>query len=365
MKKLLYITNGIKDPAGLERVLSIKASGFADTLRYEVHIIVLNHNGAVPFYTFSPLICIHDVTVKGHFFSYLWKYVIGIRNKVKQIKPDLILVCDDGLKGFFLPLMLPNGVPMIYERHVSKVIELGLNPSLIKRIKVWTTFFLMEQLGKLFDRFVVLTESNRNEWKMKNVCVIANPLSFYPEANATLNEKRVIAVGKQGLQKGYDRLLQAWAKVTKNHPDWELDIYGKKEPKEQLEALANALHIQSSVHFYEPTSFIQERYLNSSLFVLSSRFEGFGMVLIEAMACGLPCVSFDCPYGPKDIISHNRDGLLVENNDIEGLSNALQQLIADDQLRKKMGRNAKVNVQRFLPETILAQWESLFTELIS
>jgi glycosyltransferase involved in cell wall biosynthesis len=364
MKRLLYITNGIKDPAGLERVLSIKASAFADLKRYEVHIVVLNHNGAVPFYTFSPLIHLHDVAVKGNAIKYFWSYAMGLRKLVNRIQPDLILVCDDGLKGFFLPLLLPKKVPMVYERHVSKVIELGLNPSLLKRIRVRFKFFIMEQLGKRFDRFVVLTASNCEEWKMKNVRVIANPLSFYPEKSAQLIEKKVIAVGKQSFQKGYDRLLDAWAAVVKKYPDWKLEIYGKKAPKENLESLACTLKIESTVAFYDPTSSIQEKYLNASLFVLSSRFEGFGMVLIEAMACGLPCVSFDCPHGPKDIIRHDEDGFLVENDNNLELSAAIQKLIANEELRIQMGQNARNNVRRFLPEPIIQEWEMLFKELI-
>ena len=363
--KLLYITNGIKDPAGLERVLSVKASYLADELNYEVHILTLNNNGAIPFYTFSKNIIHHDVAVGGNPFRYIKSYVSGIKVAVKQIQPDIILVCDDGLKGFFLPLMVDKPCPMIYERHVSKVVELGENPSLLKKIIVGAKFFLMRQLGKTFDQFVVLTEDNRKEWPMTNVVVISNPLSFYPNESSALSNKKVIAVGKHSLQKGYDRLLQSWVEVQRDFPDWQLEIYGKIDLKYQFEELSKSLNINETVTFFPPVADIQSKYLASSIFVLSSRFEGFGMVLIEAMACGVPCVTFDCPYGPADIVAHQQDGLVVKNNDITAFALAIKDLIEKENLRIAFGKAAKQNVKRFLPEVILPQWDALFKRYIS
>lgn len=363
MKKLLYITNGIKDPGGLERVLSVKASWLADHFDYEVHILVLNNKGAKSFYHFSEKIKIHDIPVNGNPFRYFKLYTAGIKKVVREIKPDIISVCDDGLKGFFLPMILGKPCLMIYERHVSKLIELGGNPSLVKKTVSGLKFWLMAQLGKRFDRFVVLTKDNLKEWRLKNAIVISNPLSFYPETSSRLENKKVIAVGKQGVQKGYDRLLKAWQTVSEHCPDWQLEIYGKIAPEQGLDALAKQLGIEKSVSFFPPVADIQGKYLESSVYVMSSRFEGFGMVLIEAMACGVPCVTFDCPYGPADIVSHNQDGLVVPNHDIEALADAIQTLIEDENLRKKMGANAKENVKRFLPETIVSEWDRLFKSL--
>lgn len=362
--RLLYITNGINGAGGLERVLAIKTSYLADKLGYEVHILSLNEPQIQPFYEFSSNVQFHSCNVEGNIFQYFFAYRQGIYNVVKKIHPDVISVCDDGLKGFFIPLLLDKRIPKVYERHVSKVIEMNDSFSLIKRVSIQIKWRIMSYLAKYFDAFVVLTKGNLNEWDtLKNSVVIPNPLSFYPDNSSNLKSKKVIAVGKQGYQKGYDLLLKAWEKVVKNNSDWELEIYGKFEPKENLVELADELGIAKNVRFFSPTQQIEEKYLEVSIFVLSSRFEGFGMVLIEAMACGLPCVSFDCPHGPSDIINHMEDGLLVLNGDTEQLANALIDLIAYDEKRKFIGATAKENVKRYLPQHIMPIWDKLFRKL--
>jgi glycosyltransferase involved in cell wall biosynthesis len=362
--KLLYITNGIKDPGGLERVLSVKASYLADALGYEVHILTLNNDAAIPFYAFSNKIIHHDIAVGGNPIHYFKSYLSGIKATVKAIQPDIILVCDDGLKGFFLPILLQKPCSMFYERHVSRVIELGEEPSFIKKVKVGAKFFLMKQLGKTFDKFVVLTPDNKKEWPMHNVVVISNPLSFYPNEISTLTNKKVIAVGKHSLQKGYDRLLESWQVVQEEYPDWQLEIYGKIDLKYNFEQLSNTLQVDKTVTFFPPVAAIQAKYLESSIFVLSSRFEGFGMVLIEAMACGVPCVTFDCPYGPADIVTHQEDGLVVKNDDTLAFAQAIKVLIEKQNVRNEMGKKAKQNVKRFLPELIMPQWDALLKSYV-
>ena len=363
--KLLYITNGLNGSGGLERVLSIKASYLAEKMGYEVHIVCLNDSHLNLFYDFSSKIFLHCISVSTNPVAYIKSYVSGLNKIVSQINPELILVCDDGLKAFFLPLLIKSKAKMVYERHVSKTISIAKNAGFLKRTATKFQFFLMNVLAKKYDKFVVLTNENRKEWPLQNLEVISNPLSFYPEASATLTAKKVIAVGKQSHQKGYDLLLQAWQKVVTQQPDWQLEIYGKKEPSEGLEAQASSLGISSNVQFFDPVKNIEVKYLESSIYIMSSRYEGFGMVLIEAMACGVPCLSFDCPYGPSDIIADGEDGFLVSNGDITLLAQKLLLLIENDGLRTKMGNNAKVNVKRFLPETICNQWDALFKSLTS
>lgn len=363
--KLLYITNGINGAGGLERVLSIKASYLAEQYQYDVTILCLNNADKDPFYTFSNKIKMVSLAVGGNPIQYIAAYKKGIQHLVEQIKPDVISVCDDGLKGFFIPKIIGAKIPVVYERHVSKEIEVNASFSFLKKQLIQMKWRLMEQLASSFSKFVVLTNGNTMEWSsLSNMIVIPNPLSFYPKESSTLQNKKVIAVGKQGFQKGYDRLLAAWQLVNRKHPDWQLEIYGTISAEYRLEELSKSLGIGDSVIFYPPEKDIQSKYMDSSVYVMSSRFEGFGMVLIEAMACGVPCVSFDCNYGPADIISHNVDGMIVPNGDIAALANSIITLLSRGDLRINMGEKAKSNVKRFLPEVVVKEWDILFNQLV-
>ncbi|MCB4234501.1 glycosyltransferase [Kaistella anthropi] len=177
--KLLYITNGITGAGGLERVLAVKASMLAERFGYEVHILSLNEEGIHTFFMFSPKIIRHSIAVVGNPLHYIKAYRSGIQQKVKEIEPDLISVCDDGLKGFFIPKILGTKIPIIYERHASVL----LNGSRIQHR-------LMKYLASGFDKFVVLTTGNLKEWKPSNTAVIPNPVSFYPAHCASLTSKK-------------------------------------------------------------------------------------------------------------------------------------------------------------------------------
>lgn len=371
MKKLLYITNAIDGSGGLERVLSVKTKVLAEDFGYVVHIITLSRTEHGEdqscknhlFFSFSEKIKLHNINVSGNLFQYISQYVTGIRKLVSEIKPDIILVCDDGWKAFFLPKILGKKIPIIYERHVSKLVEVSENQSIIKRMVTKGKFKLMDFLAKDFTRFIVLTDGNKNEWKLTNLQVIPNPLPFYPTEKSSLENKKVIAVGKQSYQKSYDRLLKSWSLIDKEFQDWELHIYGKFDENLGLEQLAKELNIEKQVFFHLPEKNIEEKYAESSIFVLSSRYEGFGMVLIEAMSFGIPCVSFNCPYGPSDIIKNNEDGFLAENGNEKELAEKLQKLMKDENLRLQMGNKARENMQRFLPENVVKQWDELFKRL--
>ncbi len=366
MPRLLYITNQICSSGGLERVLSIKASYFADHLGYEVHILTLNQGDEDLFYDFSDKLQYHDINVNRSPLGFIKSYRTGIRKVVEKVNPDVICVCDDGVKGFFVPKIIGKPCPMVYERHVSKLVaETEGKMSFIKRLIAKVKYALMDYGAKFYDAFVVLTHGNLVEWKSKNLKVISNPLSFYPEEKSSLKNKKVIAVGKHCYQKGYDRLLESWQLVVEKHPDWILEIYGAFNPDHDLEKLSIDLGIEDNIRLYAPVKNIRDKFLEASIHVLSSRFEGFGMVIIEAMSCGVPPVSFDCRCGPSDIISQGEDGILVENGDIKSFSTALLDLIENEDKRNAMGIAAKNNVKRYLPENIAQQWNQLFTSLIN
>ena len=357
--KLLYITNGITGSGGLERVLSVKASMLADDFGYEVHLLSLNEIGKKSFFSFSDKVLHHSIPVTGNPLQYFLKYKKGIQKVVSEMQPDLISVCDDALKGFFLPQIINTTAKWIYESHASLLLEdKGSGIPFAKKMQ----HRFKQYLGNAFSKVILLTEGNRKEWQLNNFLVIPNPAPFETKEFSTLKNKKIIAVGSYSYNKGYDLLLKIWGQIEKDFPGWELNIYGR-ETQKNLQHIVDNLYLEN-IHFYDPVADIGAKYLDSSIMVLPSRSEGFGMVLIEAMTFGLPVISFDCPNGPKDIVTAGEDGFLVENGNTYEFAEKLKSLMSSENLRQEMGKKATENVQRFSARRIVEQWDALFRSLV-
>lgn len=373
--KLVYLTPALYMAGGVERVLTLKANYFAEHFGYDVTIILTEGKGKSPFYPLSERIKVVNLDIG---FEQLWNcsflkkifvYLKKQRQYKKALTAELMKLCPDITVSLlrreinFL-IGIKDGSKKIGELHVNRLNYRNFeanDTNFIKQLfaKLWM-FSLVKQLKRL-DRFVVLTEEDKLAWpELKNVSVIPDPLSFVPTAQSTLGVKRVIAVGRYVYQKGFDLLLQAWAKIERQCPDWMLVVYGDgdRAPYEQM--MRNLGIDTSRCLLNGPTTDIQREYVNSSLFVFTSRFEGFGMVLVEAMACGLPVVSFACPCGPKDIVRDGEDGFLVENGNIDELVQQLMKLMVDHRLRTAFARHAQQNAQRFNIEQTALRWKSVF-----
>ena len=378
--KIVYCTPALYMAGGVERVLTLKANYFAEHFGYDITIILTEGKDKPLFYPLSDRIKIVNLDVNFEelwtcsfvkkVFVYLSKQRIfkkRLTAELMRIRPDITVSLLRREINFINDIK--DGSKKIGELHVNRANYRNFEEGDANFIKNLFAKFWMRSLVshlKQLDKFIVLTEEDKASWtELSNVEVIPDPLAFDVAEVSPLKAKRVIAVGRYVYQKGFDLLLQAWAKIEKQFPDWELAIYGMGD-RSPYENLAKQLGVDMNrCHLNGSTQNIRKEYLESSLFVFSSRFEGFGMVLIEAMACGLPVVSFDCPCGPKDIVSHDEDGLLVPSGDIEKLANAMSQLMDSYELRHQMAKNAIGNVRRFQIDEIADKWQLLFEDVLN
>ena len=373
--KIVYCTPALYMAGGVERVLTLKANYFAEHFGYDITIILTEGKDKPLFYSLSDKIKVINLDINFEelwtcsfvkkAFVYLKKQRIfkkKLTNELMRIRPDITISLLRREINFINEIK--DGSKKIGELHVNRANYRNFEAGDSNAIKNMFAKYWMRNLVshlKRLDRFVVLTEEDKASWtELDNVEVIPDPLAFDIDKVSPLANKRVIAVGRYVYQKGFDILLQAWDKIAKLHPEWELAIYGMGD-RTPYERIVEELHIdRNRCHLNGPTDDIKQEYLNSSLFVFSSRFEGFGMALIEAMACGLPVISFDCPCGPKDIVRHQEDGLLVPSGDVAELSDAIHQLLSDDALRHVMAKKAIVNVRRFELSEIAERWKNLY-----
>ena len=378
--KIVYCTPALYMAGGVERVLTLKANYMADVLGYDITIILTEGKDKPLFYPLSKKIKVINLDVDFEalwtcsFFKKIFVYLQKQRIFKKRLTEELIRLKADITVSLLRREInfindIQDGSRKIGELHVNRAnyrnFEAG-DTNIVKRLfaKYWM-HNLVSHLKRL-DRFVVLTEEDKASWtELSNVEVIPDPLAFDIDQVSPLTNKRVIAVGRYVYQKGFDLLLHAWKLIEQQHPDWELVIYGMgdRTPYEQIITELQIDRIRC--HLNGSTSDIKAEYLNSSLFVFSSRFEGFGMVLIEAMACGLPVISFDCPCGPKDIVRHNEDGLLVPSGNIDALAEAMHQMMLDDSLRQQMAKVAVKNVQRYKLNEVCQRWQKIFEHIAS
>ena len=358
--KILYIVPNINNEGGVARVIAVKSNYMIDKFGYKISILTQNKGNYPLFYDFHHDISMVDMTLKGSIISFMKSYKSELNCHIKTINPDIIIVCDNGLKAFLLPFIVETKIPIILEIHSSKFVkEADLN-SIGFYFKQKMTH-LIKSIGiKKYKNSVVETLESNKEWKLKNGIVIANPLWFSTTEKSNLNSKKVIAVGRHVYEKGFDRLLKIWKKNSEKYPDWTLDIYGSSDSENSLQKLASQLEITNNVFFHEPTISITEKYLESSIYLMTSRYEGFGMVLIEAMACGLPVIAYDCPVGPKAIVLNNSNGFLVENGNDTDFLNKLNLLISDTNLRSKLGIKAKESSSKYDIDFVMNQWRDLF-----
>jgi glycosyltransferase involved in cell wall biosynthesis len=379
--KILYVINKMTNLAGIERILTCKMNYLSEKSEYAVHLLTYEQpNQALSFQineriTYCPINAPipqrEGLTLWGwmtKYFSARKVFKLEFTHLLKNIRPDIV-ICT----GYAYPVLdiiidasRQFNAKIIMESHVKgdtvSMKKYIFNHTLASLFSSWDSYILKKV--KKADCVVTLTQEDKEFWKSyaKRIEVIPNILTITPQKVCDYGTKRVIAAGRYVHQKGFDMLLEAWHLLDKHLSDWHLYIFGN-ENRKPYQHIVDKYDMNHHVHLMPATPEIVEEFSKSSIFVLSSRFEGFGLVLAEAMSCGLPCISFDCPYGPRDIITDQEDGILVENGNIEALAKAIERLMTNEDLRRSMGEKAINNVARFDRKTIMSQWEQLFHNL--
>ncbi len=375
--KIIYCTHSTYNPGGMERVLYNKVKYFSEQMHWDVTVVTTDQHNRLPFYPFPESVRMIDLginysedNVKGD-FGKICGYLKKRRRHRKLLEELLIKEKADIVvslypsESSFIP-DIKDGSKKVLEIHYCKFFRLQYGrKGLLGAIDRWRTW-QDERIVRRFDKFVVLTNEDRGYWgKLPNICVIPNAAMFVADRYSDVSVKRVIAVGRLDYQKGFDRLIQAWEIVNKSgkYDDWRLDIFGQGDWKDMLQGMIDKKGLNGSAFINKPTKNIGDEYADSSMLVMSSNYEGFPMVMIEAMACGLPVVAFDFKCGPKDIIRNEENGLIIHNGDIKALADGIMKLMEDTENRKRMSLNARKIVDTYSEKAVMEKWIGLFNNL--
>jgi glycosyltransferase involved in cell wall biosynthesis len=352
--KLLFFISSMWG-GGAERVMSILCNELIKR-DYDVNLATnINHTFAYKLDTGIKIIPLYPEDYwKKHKIIRLILYIKRIRSIVSQTKPDIIISFMHNICAITYGMRIPviQSEHTTYSRKVSKKFNIG-------------RLFI----NKLANKVTVLTQQDFDLLgnRLPNKVVMPNPLSFPIYTAENMRNNAILAAGRIDVWhvKGFDNLLKSWSLIAQKHKDWHIEIAGTGNDKNinYLKQLTKQLGIEDSVYFLGFVKDIDKLMQQSHIFVLSSRYEGFGMCLIEAMSQGCACISFDCPTGPKEIITDGYSGILIENQNIEKMSEAILRVIEDEELREMLSQNAGKEVIRFTPDKTVERWEELFKEL--
>ena len=370
--KLLYICDALAIFGGLERVLIEKANWLVEHGGYEVCLLTVNQGNHPVCFPLHQDVSHEDLDIRFYEQYHLpfWRRVIRsrqlhrlfrecLKSKIQEKAPDIIIctrldyICD--------VVSLKGDIPLVFESHSSCLASRFEGDGIFRRFHVW----YLQQAVKRADMTVALTNGDADEWRKltPKVWVIPNLVHLNESGSySDCTAKSVIYVGRSSKQKDVGSLLRIWSVVHQRHPDWCLHIYGGYGEK-QDSLLTTIRQMDAKVQVHEATSVLFEKYKQSSILLLTSRYEPFGLVLPEAMSCGLPVVAFDCPYGPADIITEGSDGFLICERSLQEFANRVCQLIDHWDLRVKMGKSGIESSKKYAVSCIMPQWKQLFDQL--
>ena len=383
MKTILYIWRSMALLGGIERVLSIKINWLAShgykvilvTYEQGCHPIILSlHPNVTIININTPIYSLSKYPLFLRYFKYIRMkatFQSRLKDVVEEFHPDIVLTiagCMNVIKEIYKSCKHAKIIMESHETYhsVTKEYMYRENPVLRIAAKLYDNQNI-NILNRL-NRIVTLTQGDADEWR-KHIStpieIITNPLTHYPVSitNSKRQYCRIIAAGRIEDVKGFDKLIKAFAIIADKCPQWRVDIFGKGSKESCLQSLIAQYRLENRIAILPPTKDIYIEYQKSDFYVLSSQHEGLGMVLLEAMSCGIPCLSFDCDYGPREIIKNGVTGLLVENGNNVKLAEGILWMINHPYERIQMGEKARESVKRYQTDYIMLQWIELFNLL--
>ena len=380
--KLLFIIDKMQDYAGIERILTCKMNYITTQTTHQVFLTTYEQQCKPLSFPMDEQIVYYPIDVSiplrddYSFLSWLkaYRHARNIfkhqyKNLLIAIQPDIVIstIYSYPILDIIIKVSHAQGIKTIMESHtqgetIKMCNKFHYNKKLFYLFSLWDMHILKSL--RSCNCVVTLTEQDIPFWEpfSRRTIMIPNMLTIQPKRVKNYAVKRIISAGRYMSEKGFDMLLEAWHLLPDQFCDWHLYIFGNGD-KSVYQDIVDKYNMGGTVRLMPATNDIAEEFSKSSIYVMSSRYEGFGLVLAEAMSCGLPCVSFDCPYGPREIIKDGEDGLLANYKDIKDLSHKMVLLMSDTELRCEMGKQAIRNISRFEPRTIMNQWINLFQSI--
>jgi glycosyltransferase involved in cell wall biosynthesis len=369
--KIAFLIDQVYKHGGIEKILSVKANFFALQNKYQITIITTEQKNTKPCYDFNKNITFIDLNINyNRSVSYfhpknlikLPKHIIKLNKELNKLNPDIVVVCSHSTDTYFVPFIKKN-IPKIKEFHYSKYIEIA--PRKNPKSSFQRLFYkFADYVETKYNKIVVLNKDELNYYKSNNTIVIPNPLTFTTTLTSNYNAKIAIAVGRLAPVKGFDCLIDIWKQINSKHPEWKLYIYGdgQENYKTYLQEKINNYNLQNALVLKGNSNEILSKMIDASIYLMTSENECFPLVLLEAQSCGLPVVSFDCPHGPRNILTKDSAFLIPISENSQYISK-LEELVTQEELRKKMGKAAKINSKKYELEKVMYLWENLFNEL--
>src|SRR5690554_7437590 len=282
-----------------------------------------------------------------------------LKQIIKEEQPDVILSVNFTPEQYFLPFIAKQ-IPKVKEFHSS-----GINLNQQQGIFGIFPQRLFQLFGK-YDRLIVLNPDEKQYYPFNNVSVIPNFIKLSPQIDSSKKENTIIAAGRLGPVKQFDHLIMAWSQIAIRFPDWQVKIFGDgdEQLKSELNHLITSLQIPN-INLMGSTKYLKEEMERAAVYAMTSATECFPMVLLEAQGAQMALISYDCPHGPRNIITTNKTGVLTPHNDIDEFATMLEDLLSDCRKRKRLGQEAQQEVKAFSTPEIMSLWQTLFNELTS